>query len=895
MHPPIQPKRFSGQWRISPLLLSAFWLGFTILFGHSGLAWADEIKYADEITGRLNPTGRTVTIPVPLRDQSQVLGDALIQITADDQIFVEKKALLTQVARVASPSAIKFIKELPDQTGFTKVSQIAFEGLSLSFDPGVQELVLTLATEQRPTEDFNLGLRPTQSPSSTLTDPEWISGYINVAGGIDQLWDTGIARGAVYEDQPSGRVELEAVGRVGGVVMENRAAYEGSVDVAPCPPTAICSYGHVAGLKRQRTRLVYDLSDDEIRVSLGDTDPLIVPLQRATDTLGISIEKSARKLNPGANITSTGGGSFRLEHSANIDVRVNGASIQQLRLRPGNYNLRDLPLSTGANNIELVITDDNGEKQSLFFNTYADASLLKQGVSEWAVSAGAPSYLLDNQRTYASDDFIASAYMRYGLTDEFTGAANFQADLDVVLGGGGGDLGTPFGLFGLNASVSTSAPGIGLAVDFDWSLVNANIVSQMAAESLFFAAEYRSENFHTPGEFLTEANGILFPEFNYWLRLSGSYSRPLWQDITATASVRYQFDDESRQSNSAYQIVGDRYGADITLSAPLTSYSNASLTVGYSNELYTRIIDEPVNIDPSFRIGVRFNIRPDDTTTISGSYDTLGNEAGLSVQKAEGSGVGRWDTSVDMMNNGYQDTANISATAGYYGNRAEVRLSHFADADNFHLESIANTPTRQRTSFRVGTALAFAGDKFAIGAPVRGDAFAIVAPHESLKGHDITVGNADSPRAIADAWGNGLVTDIPAYTPSSTPIDVADLPIGYSLGSGGFDTYAPYKAGYVFNVGSENSVSVYGTLLGEDGQPLALVTGTARPQGRSAEPVSVFTNGQGRFGAEGIGPGRWIIEMMSDQGPLHYAIDVPEGSQGLVKVGSLHPTRGQPE
>lgn len=888
MHPPTQTSSLTGQWRFSSLLLSAFWVLAAVFHSSSHFALAEEVKYAEDISNRLNPTGHTVTLPVPLRDPNQALGEALIQITANDEILVEKRSLLDRLARVVSGSTLERIGGLPDKGGFIEVSLIAFDDFKLSFDPQTQELVLALSNDQRPTQDLSFGA-PVQSPSSASIEPEWASGYINVVGGIDQLWDTGVARGAIYDDQPSGRVDLEGVGRVGGVVFENRGAYEGAVDVAPCPPTAICTYGHVAGLKRQRTRLIYDLPSDEVRVSLGDTDPLIVPLQRATDTLGISIEKSARKLNPGSAITSTGGGSFRLERSANVEVLVNGASLQQLRLRPGNYNLRDLPLSSGANNIELVITDDNGEKKSLFFNTYADANLLKEGVSEWAVSAGAPSYLLDNQRTYASDDLMASAYMRYGFTDEFTGAASFQADLDVLLAGGGGDLGTPFGIFGLNAAVSNSAPGIGVAIDFDWSLVNVSLLSQTPAESLFISAEYRGRNFHTPGEFLTDADGILYPEFNYWLRLNGSYTFPLWQDITATASLRYQFDDQSRQSNSAYQIAGDRYGADITLSAPLASYSNASLTVGYSNELYTRIIDEPVNIEPSFRVAVRLNIRPDDTTTIAGNYDTLGNQAGLSVQKAEGSGVGHWDTSVDVINNGYQDTASVSATAGYYGNRAEVRLSHFANADNFQLQSIASTPTNQRTSLRVGTALAYAGGKFAVGAPVRGDAFAIVAPHESLAGHEITVGDADNPRAIVDGWGNALVTDLPAYSPSSIPIDVADLPIGYSLGSGAFDTYAPYKAGYVFNVGSENSVSVYGTLVDAEGEPLGLVTGTAH--GQSSEAVSVFTNAQGRFGAEGLGPGRWTIEMISDKGRLLYTLDVPNGSNGLLKVGVLRPTR----
>ena len=44
----------------------------------------------------------------------------------------------------------------------------------------------------------------------------------------------------------------------------------------------------------------------------------------------------------------TGGGSFRIERTSDIDVLVNGVSVRRLHLRPGTYNFRDLPLGAGA-------------------------------------------------------------------------------------------------------------------------------------------------------------------------------------------------------------------------------------------------------------------------------------------------------------------------------------------------------------------------------------------------------------------------------------------------------------------------------------------------------------------------------------------------------------------
>ena len=723
-----------------------------------------------------------------------------------------------------------------------------------------------------------------------MTEPAFISGYLNIIAGLDQDWSQKSSSSQSGSDL-GGRLEFDSAIRVGGIVFENRAEYDGTVDANICPIDAHCIYGHVAGVKRESSRAVYDIPSEQIRVEAGDTEALAIPLQRLTDVLGISIEKSARKLNPGENTSGAGGGSFRLENNSSVDVIVNGAVVQRLQLRPGNYNIRDLPLTAGANSIELNITAENGERRTETFSSYSDPKLLASGKSEWALSGGVPSYLFDNQRTY-SNDYLGTGYVKYGLTDAVTGEANIQGDLKIVMGGVGADFQTLFGVFGLHGAGSMSSATQGAAANFDWSLSNFSGLAEDRRENLNFSAEFRSTDFHTPGEFLNGADGILYSEFNYWLRLGASYSMPVTDEITATLSGRYQFGDESRQSAAPLSNSGDRFGADLTLATTLSPTANASLLMGYSNELIDRNFDDKIAQAPEFRVALRLNVRPDDATTITSSYDTLGEQAQVSAYRSETSGIDHWDTSVDVQDRIADKTAGVSANVGYRGNRGEVRLSHYADAEGFTLDNFDSTPIRQRTSLRVGTSIAFAGGSIAFGAPVRGGAFAIVAPHESIGNNEITVGTTGNERAIADAWGNALVTDLPAYSPGSIPVDVAYLPLGYSLGRGAFDTYAPYKAGYAIEVGSSYSVSVYGVFEMADGKPVALVTGTAHPDGKPDKHVLLFTNGEGKFGAEGMAPGRWIAEMASDSGPLRYVIDVPDGSNGFVKIGTLHPVEG---
>jgi outer membrane usher protein len=100
---------------------------------------------------------------------------------------------------------------------------------------------------------------------------------------------------------------------------------------------------------------------------------------------------------------------------------------------------------------------------------------------------------------------------------------------------------------------------------------------------------------------------------------------------------------------------------------------------------------------------------------------------------------------------------------------------------------------------------------------------------------------------------------------------------------------APYRGGYALEVGSASSVSAYGTLVLADFSPVALITGVAHPADNPLQQVMVFTNKAGRFSAEGLSPGKWVIEMATDGGPTKYEMEVPEGTDGLFQAGMLRP------
>jgi outer membrane usher protein len=843
-------------------------------------------EFETPVTSQLNSTGRVIMLPVPVRDDKVDVGEVVLRIGADDSVEIPKKALTSVLEGVLEPSAAGRLAALADRDGYVALAALAESGVDLELDRAALALRLRPKAEQRAPGDITLQ-RPTARRASSLASrPALLAGYLNVVAGIDHRWATPATPAAT-----SGRLELFSALRFWGIVLEHDMVYDGLVDPFLCPRGAICAYAHESGLERRRSRIVHDRPEWQLRLQAGDVDVQTTALQRGSELLGIAIEKSPRKLEPGTSIRPVGRSAFFLENAAEVEVVVNGSVLHKVRLRGGRYNLTDLPLGAGSNEVVLRITDDRGAQRTLTFTQFYDASLLGAGVSEWSLAGGVLSYVSDSERRYRDEQLLATGFYRRGLSDTVTAELHAQADRRIVMGGVGVFAMTPWGVLGAEAALSEGPTGTGLALL--GRLERSNVAGPFTLwtglpESLRLGFEYRSSAFRTAGEQVVTASGVIFPEHSYWLRLDGAYSVPLPRGMALGLSGRYQFHDPAAVRLSPYSFEGDRYGVDLTLSAPIGPAVMGSLSAGWSNETSYAFLTHG-RMQPDFRVMARASWRPGPGTSVSASYDSLERETTLSGRLEAGNGVGRWETSVDLEHEGRYDRGRATAQAAYWGNRLEARATHSATTTGMPWADTGVTSGDQRTSLRLGTAIAFADGAVAIGPPVRGQAFAIVEPHASLAGRRVTVGESAHVVAETDWLGPAVVTDLPAYANRTLPVDVDDLPLGYSLGQGALETHAPYRGGYRVTVGSDYSVTAVGTLLGHDGRPLALLTGVAQQPGRPEKQVAFFTNSAGRFGADGLAPGAWHLEMATEPAPTHFVIDVPAGTDGLYRAGTLQP------
>jgi outer membrane usher protein len=137
---------------------------------------------------------------------------------------------------------------------------------------------------------------------------------------------------------------------------------------------------------------------------------------------------------------------------------------------------------------------------------------------------------------------------------------------------------------------------------------------------------------------------------------------------------------------------------------------------------------------------------------------------------------------------------------------------------------------------------------------------------------------------------SAIEPNLSSYNERTVTVDAPKAPEGVDLGKGSFRLYPPYRAGYKLEVGSDYSITAIGRLVGEDGAPLSLISGKATELAHpNHEPLIIFTNREGRFGAAGLKAGRWRVEMLTEPASV-YIIDIPASAVGVVKVGDLKPS-----
>lgn len=782
---------------------------------------------------RLNPTNRTITLPVPISDGAVELGEVGLTISTDDALSVERLALLSVLAGSVTEAALQDLKLALGEVALVTEAQLLAAGYPITYDADKLSLRIALPITARGTRTLKIADLD-RARVGTFEAPARLSAYVNIRTNFDYI-STGANQGLVDP-----QLFFDGAARFSNIVAE----FEATVRTGNIESN---------GLTRQGTRFIYDDLPRTLRWTAGDLATSGRGFQGAAPSGGISVSRSYAQLQPQRDVRPRGDQSITVLRPSTVEAFVNDRSVRRFRLDPGTYRLTDFPFTEGSNDVRLEILDDAGKRDIVNFDLFFNRTLLQPGASEFSGSLGFESEIVDSVIKYDTDKPFLSAFYVRGINERLTAGGNFQISKVGRLAGVESVVSLPIGTMALDVAASDRDDvGSGIAANMSFTRLVAADARQNAIGATL-SLEYRSENFSS----VFGRPGINPFEF----QVGASLSRSIGETSFVLADFRHSI---ARGSNA------DISSARLSYGQRLTSVDSISVDVNYSK---TALRD-----DVGFRVA--YTRRFGERGTLRADYDSSSEQSGLAYQTSRGFGVGAYSANFDLRHaNG---SIQGAVGANYTANRADIGLNH-----NISYASSTSSVEDSRTTLRIGTAVAFADGKLAVSRPIS-DSFAMIAGHTSLNGAAVEIepreGGFESRSGL---FGPAVVPALSAFVERQISFDVPNAPSGYDLGAGNIRVLPPLHAGYLVVVGSDYSLTVVGKLLDRDGVALGFISGKAiEVANPERPPVVLFTNREGRFGATGLKAGQWRIEMGGDPNAT-YLLTIPATAAGVVQAGTL--------
>jgi len=788
-----------------------------------------------------NPYGRAIDLTVDVDFYKRDLGEISVHMAPDGSTTFDAAEISTLIKPLLSEAGQAKLDTALAGRKLIGPGDLKGAGIDASFD---SENVAISITSIDPT------LRKPQSIYSA-TDHESELATNAMPAGFSFFLDTSVSESRDWGGPNPGfrdpSVFLNSAIRAGPIVLE------GEGQIADRNPNGL---NRDYRFDRNYLRFVYDDPDDYVRAYLGDLTPEIRFDQNYVQMGGFGISRERRRFDQFRTAILQGDHQLVLERESTVDVYRNGVLFQQLQLQPGSYDLSNLPLLSGSNDIRLSVKDASGFSQIINYQTYLDPIDLDPGDWEGGFYVGKLSTRLGLSPRYDGQLAVTGFYRKafvdhpaigFGLQAS-SSVQQLSAQTQVLIGSGR-----------LDATIAGSHGKLGDG--YLAGLVYELLLDQgERSTSVSLNGILQSRHFTGLGAPLQDNSN----ELNASAVLTHTFNPSVSAEVGATyIRNRLPLKDGYRLYTEAYYRISRKW------------FVRAGVDFQHLGELATVKRQNGIG----FNISIVFQPSIEDRG--EARYDYHYDDAQLSYEHFPDSYVGSVGYGALIDRNQSQTSAEGYAT--YTGNRFDASLSQSTFGPAF-----GRVTQRQVTTAQFATALAFADGAFAL-TPRIGDSFAILEPHESLRGHDVVLGDllSDSRyRSISGPLGGAVDGYLSSYVTQSINYDVKDPPPGYDIGLGDFRVRPPYHSGYKLVVGSDAYVTATGTLLDTKGKPVALASGQLVDLGQpETNAVPFFTNSVGRFAVTSLRPQhRYQVRLYT--GP-QFEFTVPAHDAGLVDLKSV--------
>lgn len=572
---------------------------------------------------------------------------------------------------------------------------------------------------------------------------------------------------------------------------------------------------------RLDTTYTYTEPDEMRRWRLGDVVAGALPWTRAVRLGGVQVA-SDFALRPDLVPTALPAFSGSAAVPSTVDVVVSGIRAFSQRVQPGPFEVRNLPMVTGAGDAIITVTDTLGRQTVTVLPFYASSVLLRPGLASYSLEAGP----VRRGFGLVSDDYsrwAALGTVRYGLTDWLTLEGHAEATEGLHLGGVGAVL--RVGTLGvLDAAVSYSTgrgpPGDALAGPESGPLFSIGVRRTTRYLSLSAAASFASPGYRdvaaafgspVPRRTLRATLGLPLGPFgslslSYVSQRGGTIAlRPgatLPPDFATGAGGVALFDG----GRTDFSVVTASYSARIADGVSLYATAFADLERGGSNGLLV-----------GFAIAFGRGITGSVSGSRDGGHDTLRleaqrtawspGEAGFRVMDAEGRSSRRF-AEVEYLGEWGRMTAGVDQSDGTATGRAGARGS-----------------------------VVVAGGGVFLADRVQ-DSFAVVRTGDVP---NVPIRHENRPAGVTDSRGRLLVPSLRSFQNNRLSIDTDDLPLDVQARRTRVVVRPGDRAGVTVDFGVTSSNAALLRLENAEGRPLPVGSVLRLP---GLEPLPVGYDGE---------------------------------------------------
>lgn len=806
---------------------------------------ASKALFEQAFAQRRKSTVQQIALPATLDGRD--IGSIDAQIRADG-VWLAREVLMRLLKDILQPSVHASLSTAEPAGQWISAAALKALGMDAIYSAQSITLELKVPLGLRRTRVLMVDGRgsadPGQPPDNVLMPERW-SLITNTRWVVTQTsTDNGTRNTA--------RTYVDGAQRMGDWVLE------GAGSVALGASSGVSS--------RDMTRLVRDWPAQAVRLSLGDLSTSARPGLPTVALGGLQLSRRFN-LNPGLNPQSQPADRLALPGGATVDVRANGFLTRSLQLAPGVYELRDIPVFTGANEVELLIVEPGGRTSVRRFDYFFDASLLAPGLSEFDLALGQPSQAVPGGLRYTPGRPVAALAWRQGLVADTTLGAAAQTRQaptgNVRVLQADGLWATRWGT-ALAYITRNSHPGFGgRSASLQWRWQSATRTDDAVGRWSWatVAQTTRSSRGHAALQSDTASNASQ----DSGLRLSALIPGGLTASLSASRRSGDTAAEQARTLGvSLRQTINRQWSAETTLGSQQGSAGN--------NRFFT--------------VSLRYTgeRQPDGTThRATAAYQSQDRRWQLDAEATGITAVAGADAPWRLLaGTARSDSSNeTSLRAAMLTSRAEVS-AQLTDTRGL---GAGGGKSRLAEATFASTLLASPGG-WALSRPVS-DSAALIVPRPGYENLVMYVDPMlERSAAASDHFGAPVLADLNAYTQREIQLDVASLPPGRSLGVDRPVLQPAYRSITIVPLGSNANVQFSGNLLTTQGQPAGLVALRLAPLGKG-EPVDLFTSRRGRFTSPPLPPGRYWLTIPGDAKPLKQ-LQIDEGQAGLIDLGTLN-------